>query len=234
MFPAALFRPDTFFRERVPRPSLASAFGIVLVISIVTTTALGVVGWEMSQKMMGTDVDNPDRPADWVCNSRTDSDFAFSGCDRPKNVPLGNVMWDAVERMLPLVFVAPFFVWIADAIALYLLSALGDGDGSFGSTLSITAWGMLPSLLQTFVGFGLLYLALRNAEFGGNPAAVEEQLRLFVSKIRGGGLLLSAIVSLWQWFIWTYGLKHARNISTEAAGASAGLVAFVGFLLAVA
>lgn len=104
MLPDALLRPDSFFRKRAPRPSLGGAFAVVLVISVVTTIALG---------------------------------------------------------------------------------AVGGGEGSFGNTVSITAWGMLPSLFQTTAGFGLLYLTLRNAEFGGSPEAVAEQVRLLVSKIRG-------------------------------------------------
>ncbi|WP_458206967.1 Yip1 family protein [Haladaptatus sp. NG-SE-30] len=231
MLPDALFRPDTFFREHAPRPSLGSALAIVLLIAIVTTTAIGVVGWEMSRGMMATEVDNPNRPADWVCEDRTDSGFESPGCDRPKTVPLGEVMWDTVGKKLPLVFVAPFIGWIVIATGFHVLTALGNGEGSFGNTASITAWGMIPSLLQTLVGFGLLYLTFRNTEFGGSPQAVLEQMQSLVSRIRGGSLLLSAIVSLWQWYIWTYGLKHARNVSKEAAGVAAGLVAFVGFLL---
>ncbi|WP_435159558.1 hypothetical protein [Haladaptatus sp. DFWS20] len=61
-----LFRPDDFFRERPPRPSLAGAFTIVLVLvlSLLTTVAMGVVGWQISQGTMGTDVENPNRPPD--------------------------------------------------------------------------------------------------------------------------------------------------------------------------
>ncbi|WP_227352746.1 Yip1 family protein [Haladaptatus salinisoli] len=226
----ALFRPDSFFRKRAPRPSLGGAFAVVLVISLVTTVALGAIGWQMSRGMMATGVDNPNRPPDWVCEERTGTDVGFHGCDRPRKVPLGDVMWDLVGKTLPFVFVAPFLVWIASAIVLHALSAFGGGEGSFGNTVSITAWGMLPSLFQTAVGFGLLYLTLRDAELGGSPEAVAEQLRLLVSKIRGGSLLLSAVASLWHWYIWTYGLKHARNLSTEAAGTSVGVVAFLVFL----
>lgn len=146
---------------------------------------------------MTTEVNNPNRPPDWACEERTCSVAGFPGCDRPKKVPLGDGMWDAVGKALLLVFIAPFFVWFVSAVALHVLSAFGDGEGSFGNTVSITAWGMLPSLLQTVVGFGFLYLTLRNVKFGGNPEAVVEQLRLLVSKIRGGSLL-STVVSLWH------------------------------------
>ncbi len=85
--------------------------------------------------------------------------------------------------MLPLIFIGPFVVWIVSAIAFHVLSTFGDGDGSFGNTLSVTGWGMLPSLLQLFGGFGLLYVTLRDVQFASNPEAVMGQMQSLMARI---------------------------------------------------
>ncbi|WP_423743287.1 Yip1 family protein (plasmid) [Haladaptatus sp. SPP-AMP-3] len=232
----ALVRPDRFFENRAPRPSLASAFGVVLVVALVTTAVFGFVGWSMSQRMTGTTkIDNPNRPDEVFCDGFAAGGAAnlSTGCDRPeqKTVVIGNLVWEGFQKKIPFVFITVLLAWPLIAVGLHVASAVAGGEGSFSNTLAVAGWGMLPSLVQMLVGIGLFFLALRGADLSGSdPQVVLDQLQSLVATARGGTLFVSALGTAWQWVVWTYGLKHARRLSTAAAAAAAGAIAFLSFL----
>ncbi|MGA9400321.1 Yip1 family protein [Haladaptatus sp.] len=236
MLSDALFHPDTLFEERTPRPSLGSAFAVVLVVALFSTAIFGVIGWSLSQRMTGTtQIDNPDRPADVFCNDEFYQDNPVSdGCAQPKTktVVVGDLLWKEFQKKVPLVFVGILVGWPLTAVGLHITSALFDGEGSFSNTLAVAGWGMLPSLVQALVGLGLFYIALRHADLSGsNVELLTDQLQSLISKARGGTLLVSALGALWQGVVWTYGLKHARRLQTGEAAAAAGIIAVLLFVM---
>jgi hypothetical protein len=241
MLSDALLRPGRFFEERAPRPSLASAFAVVFLVALVSTAIFGFVGWSMSQRMTGTtQIDNPNRPDETFCSGEFFADGAGNlseACDRPeqKTVVIGDLIWKGFQKKIPFVFLGVLAAWPLTAIGLHIASAVAGGEGSFSNTLSVAGWGMLPSLVQMLVGIGLFSLALRGADLSGsNPQVVLDQLQSLVATARGGSLLVSALGTAWQWVVWTYGLKHARRLSTEAAAAAAGAIALLSFLASLA
>ena len=241
MLSDALLRPNRFFEERSPRPRLASAFAVVLVVALASTALFGFVGWTMTQRMTGTtQIDNPNRPSDTFCNDDFFTDGAGNlseECDRPKQktVVIGDLVWKEFQEKIPLVFLGVLVAWPFTAIGLHVASAVAGGEGSFSNTLSVAGWGMLPSLVQMLVGIGLFYLALRGADLSGSdPQVLLDQLQSLVATARGGSVFVALLGTAWQWVLWTYGLKHARRLSTGAAAVSAGAIALLSFLAALA
>ncbi|MFH5797444.1 Yip1 family protein [Haladaptatus sp. CMAA 1911] len=241
MLSDALLRPNRFFEERSPRPRLASAFAVVLVVALASTALFGFVGWTMTQRMTGTtQIDNPNRPSDTFCNDDFFTDGAGNlseECDRPKQktVVIGDLVWKEFQEKIPLVFLGVLVAWPFTAIGLHVASAVAGGEGSFSNTLSVAGWGMLPSLVQMLVGIGLFYLALRGADLSGSdPQVLLDQLQSLVATARGGSAFVALLGTAWQWVVWTSGLKHARRLSTGAAAVSAGAIALLSFLAALA
>lgn len=235
----ALLFPDDFFAER--KPQLARAFAVVFVVAIVTTAVVGAFGWVLSERITATtEVDNDARPPDWVCNSETDSeaaDMMQEECDEPKTktVEVGDLVWDAFNDNLPFVFLATFFVWGLYAVGLHIVSGMAGGEGSFLDTLAVTGWGMAPSAIQVLVGVGLLYISLGGIDLSGsNPELLVEQVRSLTERAQGQTMVLSLLAAAWQGYVWTFGVKHARNLPTGAAASSGGTVALFVFLSGLA
>lgn len=233
----ALLNPDRFFAERTPRPSLGTAATVVLVVALVSTAAVGFIGWTLSQEITATaQVDNPNRPPDWACEDGgfgSDTTNFSSGCDQPrtKTIDMGDKLWEAFSGQLPMIFFASFFGWLLVAAGLHAASGLAGGRGSFSGTLTVAAWGTLPTLFQTAVGGASMYFAIQGMELGGSPEVLAQQFQSMASRTQSGNLAVSAFVTLWQAYVWTYGLKHVRNLETGSAAGAAGVVAFVSFVL---
>lgn len=241
MVPTPLVRPDNFFGERTPELSLGRAVAVVLVVALVTTTVVGAFGWIVSERITATtEIDNPERPPDWVCDDEGDTGTEKTtrdGCGQPKQktVAVGDLLWDEFSGKLPLVFVSILFGWLVIAVSLHVASALFGGRGSFADTLAVAAWGMVPSAVQALVGFGLLYVALGSIDLAASdPEMLASQVRSLSERAQGNTTLLSLAGACWQGYIWTLGLKHARNLPTGEAAFAGGGVAFVGFLLGLA
>ncbi|UPV99024.1 YIP1 family protein [Halorussus gelatinilyticus] len=241
MVPTPLLRPDEFFAERAPGLSIGRAAAVVLVVALLTTVVVGAFGWTLSQRLTATtEIPNDERPPDWVCEGETNSEaeeMVQEGCDEPKQktVVVGDLLWDAFSQRLPLVFVGVLFAWPLYAVALHVASAVVGGDGSFLDTLAVTAWGMLPSAFQAVVGFALLYTALGGIDLAASdPEMLASQIRSLSQRARGDTVLLSLAGAVWQGYVWTFGLKRARDLSTGGAAFAGGVVAVAVFLLSLA
>ncbi len=236
----ALLRPDEFFADRAPGLSLGRAAAVVLVVAVVSTAVVGAFGWTLSQRLTATtEIPNDERPPDWVCEDEADSEaeeMVQDGCDEPKQktVVVGDLLWDAFSERLPLAFVGVLLAWPLYAVALHVGSALVGGSGSFTDTLAVAGWGMLPSALQAVVGFGLLYTALGGIDLAGsNPETLASQIRSLTERAQGDTALLSLAGAVWQGYVWTFGLKRARDLSTGGAAFAGGSVALLVFLLSL-
>lgn len=136
-----------------------------------------------------------------------------------------SAMWGAIGQLLVVGVVGVFVVWVVAAGVMHVIATATSGGASFGTTLGVTGYGMLPSILNTIVGLGLAYLSVRSLQLSGGPEAVAAQLQQIVQE---GGLLRPVFnwgFLLWQWVIWTAGLERVHDISRANAAVAAGVVA---------
>ena len=228
----ALLSPDRFFRDRT-RATLPRAALVVTLVALVSTLSIAGMGWYLGQQVdVTTQVDNPAYPGDAFCG---DDAFAttMTGCDAPKTktVDVGAKLWDEFAQRLPVVFLGSYATWLLFGALLHASSWFAGGEGSFSDTLVVTAWGMVPSILQTAVGIVLFYLSVRNADFATTPEALVQQFRTLTRTARGGNAVMTLPVTAWSWYVWSYGLKHRRNLSTGQATKAAGAVAVLVVVL---
>ncbi|MFC7075743.1 YIP1 family protein [Haloarcula halophila] len=133
----------------------------------------------------------------------------------------------AVTDALPLLFLAVLVLWLVLGAALFLGAKLGGGRGTFGATLEVAAWGLVPTLVGVVVvGAALVVYGLQADLAIDSLAALGARLRPLQSGVSGLAVLLVQIgTAAWQAFIWAAGLRVAHGIDRFSAVATAIVVA---------
>lgn len=122
---------------------------------------------------------------------------------------------------------AVFVLWAIYAVAFHVISLAFDGEGGFRTTLSLVGWGFLPSIFSGVVAAVAMYLAIQGISVPSDPAAAAT----FQQQLQDQPVMLAAsaagiVFTLWQAFIWTFAVKHARSLEVrQAALTVAGPVA---------
>ncbi|MBW9220203.1 YIP1 family protein [Methanothermococcus sp. SCGC AD-155-N22] len=118
-----------------------------------------------------------------------------------------------------------FVVWLLIASLMHLISAAFDGEGSFKRTLEFTGYGFLPNLIGLLIIIPISYYFLSNVQI---PTLTMEQLQdpTVVKKIISSIIpktmlyttfLIDIAVILWNFGLWTYGIRYARNLDLNRA-----------------
>lgn len=231
-----LLRPDRYFADR--DPDLARGLVVAALFVVGTLAMIAVLGGIFTAKIDGTVmVDNPDRPPETFCDTGMNETFEETNvsfdCDAPAAVErdIDVVIEQAMGQFYGPLLIGVPIVFVGAAALLHLGTAMANGRGSFGSTLTVTAWGFAPVLVTMPLSLAALWLTMDPVTIspGTDPAVLESTL---LSQIQGWApiaLALNAAGSLWGAAIWTFGLEHARNVSRVGAAATAIVV--TGLLL---
>ena len=195
-----LLRPREFFEE-TPAPSAIEGAFAVFFVALTTMAAVVVLGLFLSAL------------------------FRQQGYPRAAAAIPG-----AILRMALFAVVGVAIVWVVSGAIMHFITSLGRGGDSFGRTLGVTGYGMLPSIVNTVVGVVLVYITLQSVDLQGGPEAVATQIgRLLES---GGPLrgLVNWGFLAWQAAIWTVGLREVHDTSWVNAAIAAAVVALgLGF-----
>ncbi|MFB6177693.1 MAG: YIP1 family protein [Halobaculum sp.] len=114
--------------------------------------------------------------------------------------------------------VTPLVLWAVYAGVFHGLSAFFDGDGSFSRTLYLSGWGYLPSLVGSLAVAVAFYYAAQAVP----PAASIQELGAVQRQIQNHQYVqwanwLGVALTLWQGVLWTYAVRHARDLSVRQA-----------------
>lgn len=237
MLRALLFTPWTFFERRAEDLRLGGGAVLFAGVWVALLVVLAGALWVLTDQMTGTvTVDNPDRPPEWACGgSFEEMTVTPSGCGEPATVTrhVGDLLWQEVSGILPVLFVVGLALSVVIAGALHVGALIAGGDGRFGATFEVAAWGMVPTLLTGTVGATLLIaFALTTDLSMGNPDQVVAQLRQLQGGAFGlGATVLGLVGAVWQAYVWAGGLLAVHDLERVAAGAVAALVSLGLFLL---
>ena len=135
-------------------------------------------------------------------------------------------------------FVGIFAVWFIAGALLHAISGIFGGKGSFRRTFELAGYGFLPSLVGSVITVPLSLYCLSQAnlpeitpETLQNPEAMKSLMFSIVPPdLLYSNLILSSAITLWSLTLWTFAVKHARNLPTRKAFVSA-LVPTVIFAL---
>jgi len=130
-------------------------------------------------------------------------------------------------------FFLTYVLWALYAGFFYGVSALFDGTGDFTTTLKLVGWGFVPSVVGSVIS---LLVTVYRFEIRGVdvPSEVTAQSAQQLSQqISGGPLValtgvLGVVFTLWSGLLWTFALKHARQLSTRNAAIAVALPVLFG------
>ena len=129
--------------------------------------------------------------------------------------------------------ISGFAFWFIVAAVFYAISVLFKGNGSFKRCLEFTGYGFIPAIVASVIGLAVIVVVLSTIEFPvENP---ELMTRTLMSQLEQNPLMktlpiITNLLGLWEAYIWIFGIRHARNISTRDAMITVGVPAGVAIM----
>jgi hypothetical protein len=119
-------------------------------------------------------------------------------------------------------FIMQFIMWLLYAGVFYVISIFFSGVGSFKRCLEFIGYGFIPLIIGAIIGLVAMMTVFPTIEFSvENPELFQQALMsnptLQASAVTG------AFLTLWSANIWIFGIKHARNLSTQNALITVGV-----------
>lgn len=229
-----LFDPRAFFERHPPRDSLAGAAVVAVVTAALVTLGFGLIGWLFTSRIDATVTETETEPwPDDQCEGFEEVTPEPCTIDEPKTreVDVGNAIWEQFLEFLPVVFLAVLLGWVLTAVGLHVVSALVGGEGGFGGTLAVAGWAMVPQFVDVAAGVVNAWLTLRGVEFAEDPEVLASQLQALAANSQGAvGIAVTVLVTLWQAYVWSHGLRAARGLDGDDAALTAAVVAIASIL----
>ncbi|WP_336361005.1 Yip1 family protein [Haladaptatus sp. ZSTT2] len=209
MFRTLLFDPNAFFADNPWADDFMAAVGAVAVVAVFAVVNLLLMGVVLAWKIDATTTQNG------------------------RTVSFDSILWDVLVGQLFLVFFSMFIGWVIVAGMVHIGSKLADGDGNFTDSLTVTAWGMVPTIFTAFLATASVFIALQ----GELTVTSIGQLTALVSRLEGGagifGIVVPLISAVWQGYIWSFGIKHVHSLKLDTAMGVAGIIAVIFFIFSV-
>jgi len=218
------------------------AVALVAVVAVANAVATGQGADTVTDAVSGTvTVDNPARPADWICEDALDGDdfyaeYADACRNQPATVeePLAGYARDATGGLVGLALVAPVAFWVAaGGVAAVLSGGKAPDDRAdrvfLTPVLAATAVGMLPSVLR----YAARWYAVEQSVTGGlTPGDAAGARSLAVDALTPESTLYFAVAvatAAWSAAIWRAGWRAAipgadRRVDAAAVAAAAVVV----------
>jgi hypothetical protein len=202
--------PNAFFRDRNERPSWKGPVLIVTLIALVGV-ASSIIQIRVTSELM---------------NQLAVESGAGEGFQ---------TIFQAFQLVgVILGFLFTYVIWTLWTGIFYGVSALMDGNGNFGTTMKLVGWGFVPSLVGSV--FSLLITVYRFEIEGFNPPSANagpQATQQFIQSLSSGPLVvLSAVLgfvfTLWAGVLWTFAMKHARQLTTRQAAISVAFPVLLG------
>jgi len=123
-------------------------------------------------------------------------------------------------------FITVFVIWLIITVIVYGLSALFGGEGSFYRTFTFIGYGFLPSLIGSLITTPISVYYIMNAEIPEidltqleqNPEIIDALITsLLPNEIIYSTLIINIAMIVWSLVIWSFALKHAREIDLRKA-----------------
>jgi len=123
-------------------------------------------------------------------------------------------------------FIGMFAVWLILAVIMHGLSAFFNGKGNFRRTFEFVGYGFLPSLVGSAITVPMSLYYIANAEIPKisltqlqqNPDVVKSIMLSIIPKdLVYSNLIINVAVTIWSLTIWTFAIKHAREIELKKA-----------------
>ncbi|MFC4408578.1 YIP1 family protein [Haloarchaeobius iranensis] len=220
-----LVEPRAFFEEHGTASTLPVAALAVVGLAIALAVGVTVMSGMLAGAVQGTVmVDNPDRPPQGICGAFENDSPVTEGCDEPAEIErdAGAIVREAANEFVGTVVLAPFLLWLAGGLTVYLGGLLVGGDTSLPGSFSVAGWAAVPEFARLVAGLAILQFALADVtitNLESAPAAV----RAAIAPVEPLVALASLLTAAWQLSILSAGLAVEADISRGAAAVVTGI-----------
>ena len=129
--------------------------------------------------------------------------------------------------------ISGFAFWFIVAGVFYAISVLFKGNGSFKRCFEFTGYGFIPAIVASVIGLAVIMVVLLTIEVPVESPELMAQtlmLQLEQNPLMKTLPIITNLLGLWGAYIWIFGIKHARNISTRGALITVGVPAGVAIM----
>ena len=129
--------------------------------------------------------------------------------------------------------ISGFAFWFIVAAVFYAISVLFKGNGSFKRCLEFTGYGFIPAIAASVIGLVVIMVVFLTIEFPvESPELMTQTLmpQLEQNPLMKTLPIITNLLGLWGAYIWIFGIKHARNISTRDALITVGVPAGIAIM----
>ncbi|WP_440989287.1 YIP1 family protein [Haloarchaeobius baliensis] len=220
-----LLDPRAFFEEHGTASTLPVAALAVVGLAIALAVGVTILGGILAGAVDGTVmVDNPDRPPGPTCEVFGNDTPGVEGCDEPAEIErdAGSLVREAANGFLGTVIFAPFLLWLAGGITVYLGGLLVGGDTSLAGSFSVAGWAAVPEFGRLVAGLVALQLALGDATIT-NLESAPEAVRTAIAPIEPYLAVAAVLTAVWQLHILSAGLSVEADVDRLAAAVVTGI-----------
>jgi hypothetical protein len=123
-------------------------------------------------------------------------------------------------------FIGVFAAWLIFAVILHGLSSFFGGKGNFRRTFEFTGYGFLPPLIGSLITVPMSCHYISKAQvptisisqLQQNPNIVKSVISaMYPKNLVYSNLIINLAVTIWSLTIWTFAIKHAREIELRKA-----------------
>ncbi|WP_456328588.1 YIP1 family protein [Archaeoglobus sp.] len=123
-------------------------------------------------------------------------------------------------------FIGMFAVWFIVAVIMHGVSSFFDSKGSFRRTFEFTGYGFLPSLIGAIITTPVSYYYISQAQLPKispsqlvqNPTIAKTLITYLLPKsVVYSNLIINLALTAWSLTIWTFAIRHAREIELKKA-----------------
>jgi len=123
-------------------------------------------------------------------------------------------------------FIGMFAVWFILALIMHGLSAFFDGKGLFRRTFEFVGYGFMLSLIGSVITVPMSWFYISQAEIPiisiarlqQNPNVMKTiMLSLIPRDLVYSNLIINLAITVWSLTLWTFAIKHAREIELRKA-----------------
>jgi|GEM_PF-984059 len=239
----ALVRPARAFASDA-RPPASVGVAVLAVVALVNTAVVLQGAGAVAAATTGTvAVDNPDRPADWVCEDATSDDDSIFDSQReacetePETVQrsLSSYAQSAASSVAGQAFVAPLAAALALSGAVAMLyggrgSDDPDSRVSLLAVLGVTGVGFAPALARYAARW---WLVERDAASGLTSGTIEAAESTAVAALTPESTLyvgVAVVTAVWSAYVWRAGWRAVLpdpDLRADAAAVAGGLLVVV-------
>jgi len=220
-----LLEPRTFFEEHGTTSTLPVAALAVVGLAIALAVGVTIVAGMLAGAVQGTVmVDNPDRPPQGICDAFDNDSRVSEGCDEPAEIErdAGSLVREAANGLVGTVVFAPFLLWLAGGVTVYLGGLLVGGDTSLSGSFSVAGWAAVPEFARLLAGLAILRFALADVTIS-NLESAPAAVRAAIAPVEPFVALASLLTAAWQLSILSAGLAVEADISRGTAAVVTGI-----------